>query len=89
MFTETRTTVAEVLTDVHREVNYHCNSVINGVWKRTHHPTYITKRALKDSLSELDGMVLLAIRVSGGVDQLPTELRDKIEKAREAVRTSK
>lgn len=89
MFVESRTTVAEVLTEVAEELNAMANRVIASAVTRRQHPTYVSKRALTEELSQLIGAYRIAAKVSGGHDQLSEALHAKVQRARDEVQSAK
>lgn len=86
MYVETRTTAAEVLTDLYREVEILTNRVVNEVFTRQYHPTYITKTELRNVLQRAEGGFEVAMHVAGGFDEVPVALIEKMDRAREAAK---
>ena len=79
MYIETRTTHRQVLDDVGLHLNYKLNNLIASAIERKRHPSYMSKRMLKDKVLEVRGAASLARNVYGG--ELPQALGEKLQEA--------
>jgi hypothetical protein len=87
MFVETRTTVAEVLADVQRELGYAAMRVAANVRTKRVHPTFVTKVQIRESLSELTGAFIVTAQVLGGSDKIDADVLARVAEAREMAKT--
>jgi hypothetical protein len=84
MYIETRTSHAEVLADIRREVVHMANRVINGARIIRAHPTYLTKTQFRHDYERLTGAFELAQRVHGDDTLLSGEVNEKMGDAHAA-----
>lgn len=91
MYIETRTTHTEVFEDIHRHINYLCNSLIDSARQRITFPSTIRKTDLREKEQQLQGAVSLARLViqegygTGGDSPFPNQLALKIRETHEIV----
>ncbi len=81
MFTEARTTAAEVIETVLSELSAQINALNASVAAKRQHPTFITNPGLRQQANELRGAYALAAKVVGGCENLPLEIHGRYQAA--------
>jgi hypothetical protein len=57
-------TATNITDRMHDTMNRKINSIVNGITTNRRHPTYVTRKMLSDSASELKGMWTLYVEMS-------------------------